>query len=472
MSSSEARGAPSAAVNGGDDAGALDFDGGTQDANAVDALVDGGTESIPPAPARVPQAAAVLLETSSPSNLKHKKKHPPESEAPETQLAEDEAAPEAEAAPTPSVQGDEFGQDEPGTKRLGASVRLLLQTRYSHVWRDDSGTAGPSLQDPDGFQLNRAFVRVAVRANEWLSAKLLVDFAQLAYNSPLQALKLAYGEIRPSKRVELTLGLFKRTYSLLELLPIADFEFADTGPTDALVKSTQFAGRDVGAMVRIDPLPRRRWLHVYLGAFGGGGFAADSFGTGASTPGAKTGPDGASTSALLTARLMSRPIKRVSLGADVAWRPGGEVPSPAGTFLTSRAIGSGFAVSADATLSMKLIELRVEWLRGDRTDLASRGDARTFMGAWGIAAIRLPVRTVVVMPAFRLEWLDSDREHPTLGGREIFSGALNVDVTDKLRMVGDLSHTIVQPGSVSLTSMNGALDSNATVVVFQVQLKL
>jgi hypothetical protein len=39
-------------------------------------------------------------------------------------------------------------------------------------------------------------------------------------------------------------------------------------------------------------------------------------------------------------------------------------------------------------------------------------------------------------------------------------------------MVGDLSHTIVQPGSVSLTSMNGALDSNATVVVFQVQLKL
>jgi hypothetical protein len=31
-------------------------------------------------------------------------------------------------------------------------------------------------------------------------------------------------------------GLFKRPYSLLELLPIAEFEFADVGPTDDVIK--------------------------------------------------------------------------------------------------------------------------------------------------------------------------------------------------------------------------------------------
>ena len=180
-----------------------------------------------------------------------------------------------ELAPRPNAKGDAFG-DEPenAPKTKGFAFRFLLQTRYTRVFDDASVKDAES---NDGFALNRAFFRGVVHPYKWLSAKLLVDFAEFAYSNPQQALKLAYGEIKPIKRIELTFGLFKRTYSLLELLPIAEYELADTGPTDNLIKDTQFGGRDAGAMVRGDPLPKRRWLHIYLGAFGGAGEGAEGF---------------------------------------------------------------------------------------------------------------------------------------------------------------------------------------------------
>ena len=252
---------------------------------------------------------------------------------------------------------------------------MLLQTRYTRVFDDVSVK---DAETNDGFALNRAFLRGVVHPYKWLSAKLLVDFAEFAYSNPQQALKLAYGEIKPIKRIEFTFGLFKRTYSLLELLPIAEYELADTGPTDNLIKDTQFGGRDAGAMLRGDPLPKRRWLHIYLGAFGGAGEGAEGIpGTNGNV---NTGPDLAAPSLLLTARLMSRPLKHLSLGVDGAWRPNG---TPAVSLPPQSQVTSGKATSADATYSTQFLELRGEWLWGDRTDIAYRGDARTWMAAWG-----------------------------------------------------------------------------------------
>ncbi len=238
--------------------------------------------------------------------------------------ADEEEEEYQELAPRPNAKGDAFG-DEPenAPKTKGFAFRLLLQTRYTQVFDDASVKDAES---NDGFALNRAFLRGVVHPYKWLSAKLLVDFAEFAYSNPQQALKLAYGEIKPIKRIELTFGLFKRTYSLLELLPIAEYELADTGPTDNLIKDTQFGGRDAGAMLRGDPLPKRRWLHIYLGAFGGAGEGAE--GIPGTTGNVNTGPDLAAPSLLLTARLMSRPLKHLSLGADGAWRPNGTPAVP------------------------------------------------------------------------------------------------------------------------------------------------
>jgi hypothetical protein len=369
-----------------------------------------------------------------------------------------------EVAPRPSAKGDPFG-DEPenGPKTKGFSFRLLLQTRYTHLFDDVSVKDAES---NDGFALNRAFLRGVVHPYKWLSGKLLVDFAELAYSNPQQALKLAYGEIKPWKRLELTLGLFKRTYSLLELLPIAEYELADTGPTDNLIKDAQFGGRDVGAMVRGDPLPKRRWLHVYLGAFGGAGEGAEGL-TG-TTNNVNTGPDLAAPTLLLTARLQSRPVKHLSLGADGAWRPSG---TPAIALPPQSQVTSGAATSADATYSNNYLELRGEWLWGDRTDVANRMNAQTFMAAWGIFAVRFPVAKVLAMPALRFEWLDIDRQHPE-GQRYLASAALNFDFTVHVRLLLDLSRDELTSGTYPSSAPPGVFTHSATIFVTQVQLKI
>ena len=393
-------------------------------------------------------------ESSNETSKEKKKQHGPDEEEEEYQ----------ELAPRPNAKGDAFG-DEPenGPKTKGFAFRLLLQTRYTHVFGDASAADAES---NDGFALNRAFLRAVAHPYKWLSAKLLVDFAEFAYSNPQQALKLAYGEIKPHKRLELTFGLFKRTYSLLELLPIAEYELADTGPTDNLIKDTQFGGRDAGVMVRGDPLPKRRWLHIYLGAFGGAGEGAE--GISGTTGNVNTGPDLAAPSLLLTARLMSRPLKHLSLGVDGAWRPDG---TPAIGLPPQSQVTSGVATSADATYSNEFLMVRGEWLWGDRTDIAYRGDARTFMAAWGIFAVRFPVARVLVMPTARFEWLDVDRQAPE-GQRYLISGALNLDFTAHVRLLLDLSRDQLGAGTTPADTPPGVFTQSATIFVVQIQLKV
>jgi len=127
----------------------------------------------------------------------------------------------------------------------------------------------------------------------------------------------------------------------------------------------------------------------------------------------------------------------------------------------------------------KRLAARAEWLWGDRSDDNHRGDdlmgnggARTFMGAWAIAAYKIPVDKLMVMPAARVEWLDADREHP-VGRRYYVSGAVNVmDKSDEVRVLLDVSRQQVQDGTIPLGMPPGLLDQNATVVNLQIQIKI
>lgn len=360
------------------------------------------------------------------------------------------------------MKGDPFGDDLGGAKAGGVAFRFLLQTRYTRVFDTiDSAQADNS----NGYQLNRVFLRGVVHPFKWLSAKLLVDFAEIAYSNPQQALKLAYGEIRPLARLEITVGLFKRTYSLLELLPIAAYEFAQSGPTDSLIKDAQFGGRDVGVMVRVDPLPKRKWLHVYLGSFGGPGQGAEGL---LARPGtAHTGPNLAAPTPLFTARITSKPIKHLTLAADGAWRPTGTNDA---TLPPVSQVTAGKAVSADATYSTHRFGVRGEWLWGDRTD-TTQGPAETFMAAWALAVVHFPLAGIDWIPGVRFEWLDANRQQPD-GQRYLLSGALNLDFTDKVRLLLDLSRAQLTAGSVPASSPAGVFSQSATIFVTQLQLKI
>ena len=220
-------------------------------------------------------------------------------------------------------------------------------------------------------------------------------------------------------------------------------------------------------MVRGDPLPKRRWLQIYLAAFGGAGEGAENV---AGTTGTShTGPDLSAPSLLLEGRAGIAAGQAPDPRAPAA--PGGHRPPRTPTRPRSRRSRPGTAVGADATFSNQLLELRGEWLYGDRTDINYRMDARTFMAAWGLLAVRFPVGPAVLMPAARFEWLNDDLQHPE-GDRYMISGALNLDITHQVRFLVDLTREIMDPGGYPIASVPGIFSKSATILVVQLQLKI
>jgi hypothetical protein len=357
----------------------------------------------------------------------------------------------------PASSNDPFGESAAGP--IGSvTFRTLTQIRYGQTWMADDmpddfgakiaydGAKATALAN-DGWGLNRAFLRITGQPTPKVGAKLLVDFAEFLHKSPKRAIKLAYGEFDPWSRLQITAGLFKRSFSLLELLPIADYEMADVGPTDNLIKDIGFGGRDIGAMVRIAPLPKKKQMHVFIGAFAGDN---------------EEGYD-ARPWKLLTARIELRVVKQLRLGLNGAWRPSRNVVRFDHTGSSSRAfppyegfmfgseyveLGKGKALGGDLSLAIDHFALRGEFLAGTRTDLIYRGDARTFISGWGIASYRIPIDTWSLLPALRVEWLDNDHEHDT-GGQLYLTGALNFDVTSNLRVVVDMTYVHAQYGTLA-----------------------
>ncbi len=356
--------------------------------------------------------------------------------------------------------GDAFGEED----ATPMGIRALLQTRYGQTWTTSARASEQALaQAADGWTVERAFVRLAAKPTNWLSGKVLLDFASLRTGNAVQTVKLAYVEVDPVARVRVTAGLFKRSYSLLELLPIAEYEFADTGLADTLIQDTGFGGRDMGAMVTFQPLPKKKWLKVFVGAFQGGHIATDAR------------PDG-----LLTGRLESRPIKHLHLGADVAWR---RVQTAPNLVPVDGPQDAGVAWSADAMLEYETWDVRAEVLGGDRTDVLHRfnpdfaANAKTFLGGWLLGVYRIPIGSAVLMPGARVEWLDTDREHP-VGNHVQVSGAVNVDFAGRLRLLVDLTKQWAEANSmpVGVTPNSDALgtihDTSYWRFVTQLQVRL
>src|SRR5262245_13819035 len=236
--------------------------------------------------------------TPTPTPLPAPPAPPPEASPPEV------SPPEApEEIPVVRESGNEAFGGAPSMAIF--SIRTLTQIRYRGTF-DDAGTMDQtaSAEQDDGYRLNRAFLRLTANPTKHVGAKVLVDFAELSRKNTSRALKLAFAEMRPFPRVDVFAGLFKRAFSLLELLPIADFEFAEVGPTDTAIKDFGYGGRDLGAMVRVAPLPKKKMLSVWLGAFSGE---------------TEEGFDSSAVK-LVTGRTELRLSKHLRFGADVARR--------------------------------------------------------------------------------------------------------------------------------------------------------
>jgi hypothetical protein len=355
---------------------------------------------------------------------------------------------------TPIAQGyvGDAWADEEAPLKLGLfSFRFLLQTRYEHTFAaSDNPQAALALReevlahDGDGFSVQRFFWRIAATPSEYLSFKSILDLSKLRGSDVSNVLKQAFMQVSPvPKRLELVAGVFKLPYSILELDPVARFELPNLGQADDLVKDLGFAGRDVGVEVMFAPLPRPRWLRVLLGVFRG--HAKDE----------RSSPFGA-----IGARLESKPIKGLRIGFDVVGMPKAisykrpfetssddVLPNPPDQlYPREQRWGNGVAYSADLSYTRKYFSLRAEGMLGDRVDIDQRYDARSFWSVWGLIAYRFKVGPLGVMPAARVEWLETDREHD-LGGRLELSAALNVLYKKSVRWALAVTHTDLQRDS-------------------------
>jgi hypothetical protein len=341
--------------------------------------------------------------------------------------------------------------------------RFLLQARYTHTFVPDSQYDSNAtiaheqegtVREQDGYDIQRAFIRYTASPSDYIDAKLLLDIAEFKHGNPKQSFKLGYLQIHPTKRLELDIGLLKRTYSLLELLPIAEHELADLGPTDSFLKDQGYAGRDIGAVVRYSPLLKRKWLTVSVGAFRG-----DIDERYDSRP-----------LKLMTARVESFPWSHLRLGLNVAWRPYDNVDMQRLTdddgnkyYKEVISLDSGKAYGADATLLYKHFQVRAEGLYGDRTD-PNRVGSNRFAAGWLVAAANFRLGWLKWVPAAKVEVLDLN---PSASGgrRTLFTGVIGAVPLPKLRVLVDVTHTVVDDGLLAMNKVPWTKGNNTVYVI-------
>lgn len=360
-----------------------------------------------------------------------------------------EEVPEDEDTPEQAIPGDPWGDVGPGGL---LSLRALFQARYRTTFAAANDSERESYrvreeylqQKNDGFALNRVFLRIGSDPSRYLSFKAIVDFGELIEGDPEDVLKQAYAALRPiPERLEFVVGMFKMPFSVLELDASSRYEFTEMGTTNSLLDNLGYAGRDLGVQVLGSPLKKPKRLRLSLGAFRGHAYDEHDLPVGA-----------------VAGRIETKPNKKLRFGAGIVQhtrsntynRPFNtsdkdELPNPPNPlYPAQKHWGKGRAYGVDGRFKKWGLMVRGEAVYGDRVDLDERYGAKTFVSAWGLAAYRIDVGSVRLLPAVRYEYLDADLQHDT-GVHQQFTGALTVLFWERVRIVFDAVYTKVQSGS-------------------------
>lgn len=347
--------------------------------------------------------------------------------------------------------GDPWGDSQDELKAAGLSFRFLVQVHYRQSFGtspnpDPNYKLGEEnlMRQNDGWYVNRLFWRLAAEPSQYVGYKMLLDIAELQHKNGAQIIKQAYVTLSPvPKHVRFLVGVLKLPYSILELDPIAKFEFTKMGDANDLTKGMGFAGRDIGAEIVVSPLPKPKHLTLALGLFRG--HAHD---------------ENASLIGAVGARAETHPIKGLRFGVDWVDFPKTEtylnpfttgattlLPNPENpNFPRSQTWLSGHAFSGDITFSRWNLMLRTEGMLGTRVDHDTLYGASRFGAFWGIAAYRIPAGLVDLQPELRAEWLDTDLDH-SVGVRRTLTAGFATFVTKYVRFVIDVARTDVQANS-------------------------
>ncbi len=378
-----------------------------------------------------------------------------------------------------TAPGDPWGD----TQGLGLiSLRALMQFRYASTFASKSGhslSTGREKEEflaekNDGYSMKRILIRFSSDPVKYIGFKSVFDFSELMTGDVEDVVKQAYVVLRPiPERLEVVAGLFKTPFAILELDPSSRFELADLGHTNKLINDLGYAGRDLGVMASVAPLKKARKMRISGGAFRGHAY------------GEHDSPAGS-----LAGRIEYKPKRWLRFGGGVTqmmsdysynrvFNTSGKnvLPNPPDLrYPRQKNWGKGRAWGVDARIKKKGFMLRGEFIMGDRIDLDERYGAKTFWSAWGLAAYRIDIGSVKLLPSVRTEWLDSDREHKSGMWRTLSFGITTI-VLDRLRFLVDVTRTDVGTGSPLLNQPKPLTDPpylalDCTRVTAQMQIEL
>lgn len=342
-------------------------------------------------------------------------------------------------------------------------LKVLVETEYpeTSVATETLRAIRDTARESDGLALRRASLLLNIEPYDRFRIVFDFDAAQMIDEENLShGVRETFVEARPIEPATARAGIFDVPFTLLELESLPSFEFAEEPRTHELVEHLGFAGREVGASLDLAPLPESDRLEISAGVFQGAAVGAQEY----RAPG------------LLAGRLEAEPIEALRVGGSISWRPWPVDAWWEELRFRYQERRAGVAYSAHAELLLEQLTVRTEIVAGDRTDndveaplLLRRGEARTFVGAWGMAAVRLPVAQVVLIPAGRAEWLDVDRESD-VGALLRLSVGLNVDLSERVRTLVELSRQYVQPGTKNWEFDIVRYDTDSTSGVLQLQL--
>jgi hypothetical protein len=314
-----------------------------------------------------------------------------------------------------------------------------------------------SVRQSDGFWLRRAFVHAAVNPSDDFKGEVLLDLARLLYDVDYkQTVRFAFGQYAPIPRVALSAGVL-----LLE----EDYvpEFAELGPTHELLTRMRFIGPEPGLLLDVAPLPQTAWLHLEAAALDGGATGGQSF----------RGPG------LLVFRALAKLIGHLELDAALSWRPRPLTAWWEELRFFYQEYDAGKVASARAAVTYPWFSVAVEGAGGDRTDndvlvplKQRRGDARTWWSVSGMAAARIPIARRLLVPAARIEWLDSDLEHANLGAVLEMTGAVGFWLSPRMQVLLDLTQHYVQFGTPNWRFDFGRYDTDYRTGTVQLQMQM
>jgi hypothetical protein len=396
-------------------------------------------------------------------------------------------APQPRAAAKPPSAADDdddvsWNSGPPGIGLGFITLNVMLQARYRETFaaRSDNPRSGYALREDafirrdDGFRIRRLYLRVRADPSPWFAARVVLNFARLDRGELKGVVRQAYGRISPlPDRIELAAGVLELPYSIMKMDSAASLELADRGEASELVTDLDYAGRDVGLSLMLAPLRKPKHLRLTLGVYRG--HAHD---------------ENASPVGALGARLESKPLKGLRVGVSLMHEPYEQhyrqpletdddevVPNPRDPlYPRERSWARGTAWGADISYHRKRFMLRGEAMLGDRVDIDERYGARVFYAAWALLAYRFEVGPVALLPAARAEWLDADADH-SVGTRRTFTLAMNVILSEHLRLLVDVTHIDVDddspilnpPGPLPVTPY---LDLDRTQATAQLQVQI